>query len=76
MRGLEGRDAVARVAHREITQKLHEKSFLISTGVTAVIIVLVAVVPALFGAGGPTKFELGAADARSVAIAEAASRGA
>ena len=72
MTGLQGREAVALVARREITQKLREKSFLISTAVTATIIVLVAVVPTLFGAGGPTKYTLGTTDAASAQIAAAA----
>jgi ABC-2 type transport system permease protein len=70
--GLQGRDAVALVARREVTQKLREKSFLISMAVTVTIIVLVAVIPPLLGAGGPTEFTLGATDAASVRIAEAA----
>ena len=47
MKGLRGREAVALVARREVTQRLREKSFLISMGVTTVIIVLVAVIPPL-----------------------------
>ena len=72
MSGLQGREAVALVARREVTQKLREKSFLISTAVTATIIVLVAVVPTLLGAGGPTKYTLGTTDAASAQIAAAA----
>jgi ABC-2 type transport system permease protein len=70
--GLHGRRAVALVAWREITQRLREKSFLISMGVTVVIIVLVAVVPPLLGAGGPAKFTVAVTDASSAPIAAAA----
>jgi ABC-2 type transport system permease protein len=74
--GLRGRPAVALVARREVTQKLREKSFLVSMGVTVVIIVLVAVVPPLLGAGGPSTFTIAVTDASSAPIATAAQHGA
>jgi ABC-2 type transport system permease protein len=74
VRSLRGREAVALVARREMTQKLREKSFLISMGVTVVIIVLVAVVPPLLGAGGPTTYTIAVTDASSAPIAAVASR--
>jgi ABC-2 type transport system permease protein len=74
--GLEGRAAVALVARREITSRLREKAFLVSLGVTMLIIVLVAVLPPLLGAGGATTYRLGVGDAASVPVAEAAERGA
>ena len=74
MSGLRGREAVRLVARREITQKLREKSFLISMGVTTAIIVLVAVVPPLLGAGGPKEYTLGATDGESAEIARAAAK--
>lgn len=56
MNGLRGRPAVALVARREITQRVREKSFLVSMAVTVAIVLLVAVVPALAGFGGsPTR---------------------
>jgi ABC-2 type transport system permease protein len=70
--GLRGREAVALVARREVTQRLREKSFLISMGVTVVIIVLVAVVPPLLGAGGPSKFTIAVTDASSAQVGAAA----
>ena len=72
MSGLRGRQAVALVARREVTQRLREKSFLISMGVTTVIIVLVAVIPPLLGAGGPSKFTIAVTDASSAPIGAAA----
>jgi ABC-2 type transport system permease protein len=72
MSGLQGREAVVLVARREVTQKLREKSFLISTAVTATIILLVAVVPTLLGAGGPRTFKLGTTDAAAARIAAVA----
>jgi ABC-2 type transport system permease protein len=70
--GLRGRQAVALVARREVTQRLREKSFLISMGVTTAIIVLVAVIPPLLGAGGPSKFTIAVTDAGSAPIGAAA----
>jgi ABC-2 type transport system permease protein len=70
--GLRGRQAVALVARREVTQRLREKSFLISMGVTTLIIVLVAVIPPLLGAGGPAKFTIAVTDANSAPVAAAA----
>ena len=72
--GLKGRAAVALVARREISTKLREKAFLISVAVTVAIIVLVAVVPPLLGAGGSTKYRLAAVGGGAVAVAEEAKR--
>jgi ABC-2 type transport system permease protein len=55
-----------------VTQRLREKSFLISMGVTTLIIVLVAVIPPLLGAGGPAKFSLAVTDPNSAPVAAAA----
>jgi len=74
--GLRGREAVALVARREITQKLREKSFLVSTGVTVALILLVSVVPKVAGFGGRESFELAASDAAGLAVARAADRSA
>jgi len=74
--GLRGRQAVALVARREVTQRLREKSFLISMGVTTAIIVLVAVIPPLLGAGGPSKFTIAVTDASSAPVGAAARRSA
>jgi ABC-2 type transport system permease protein len=74
--GLRGRRAVALVARREITQRVREKSFLVSMGVTVAIVVLVAVVPPLVGLGGKTTYKLAVSDAASLPVAQAADRGA
>ena len=76
MSGLRGRPAIALVARREITQRIREKSFLISMAVTVVLVVLVAVVPPLFGFGGKETFTVAVADDASLAVAKAADRGA
>lgn len=59
------------VARREITERLGEKSFLVSTGITLAIIILVVVIPPLLGLGGTDKYVV-ATDAQSRPIAERA----
>jgi ABC-2 type transport system permease protein len=59
------------VARREITQRIGEKSFLISTGITLAIIILVVVIPPLLGLGGTPQYTI-ATDAESRPIAERA----
>ena len=76
MSGLRGRSAIALVARREITQKLREKSFLISMSVTVALVVLVAVVPPLLGMGGRSSYELAVSDPGALPVAKAADRGA
>jgi ABC-2 type transport system permease protein len=76
MSGLRGRSAVALVARREITQRVREKSFLVSMGITIAIVVLVAVVPALVGFGGKSTYELAVSDVASVPVGTAAQQGA
>ena len=76
MSGLRGRPAIALVARREITQRIREKSFLISMAVTVVLVVVVAVIPPLFGFGGKQTFTVAVADGTSLAVAQAADRSA
>ncbi|MDA0184896.1 ABC transporter permease [Solirubrobacter phytolaccae] len=59
------------VARREIKERVGEKSFLISTGITLAIIILVVVIPPLLGVGGTTQYTI-ATDAESRPIAERA----
>ena len=51
------------VARREITERIGEKSFLISTGITLAIIILVVVIPPLLGVGGTEKYVIATDDA-------------
>ena len=76
MSGLRGRAAIALVARREITQRIREKSFLISMAVTVALVVLVAVVPPLFGFGGKQSFTVAVTDDASLAVAKTAQRSA
>ncbi len=59
------------VARREISERIGEKSFLISTGITLAIIILVVVIPPLLGLGGTPQYTI-ATDAESRPIAERA----
>lgn len=63
--------SVRLVARREIRERVFEKSFLISTGITLAIIILVVVIPPLLGVGGTTTYTI-ATDAESRPIAERA----
>src|SRR5262245_22074705 len=71
-----GREAVGLVARREVTERVREKSFAISTGVSIAIIVLVAVLPKALGLGGTDEFTVGVVDRGAVPVAEAAARSA
>ncbi len=62
------------VARRELTERLRERSFMVSTGVTLVIVALVVIIPTVLGLGGPSKFTVAAGDARSAAVLRAAER--
>ena len=65
------RPHVRLVARREFTERLRERSFLISTGITLVIICCVVVLPPLLGVGGTSEYTI-ATDAESRPIAERA----
>jgi ABC-2 type transport system permease protein len=74
--GISGREAIRLVARREITERVREKSFLASTGITVVIVVLVAVVPSLLGLGGTSTYTVAVADPAAAPVARAAERAA
>ncbi len=57
----ERRDAVGLVVRREITERVREKSFVISTGVNIVIIVAVVIVAAI-ASGGEERYVVGYTD--------------
>jgi ABC-2 type transport system permease protein len=64
--------AVRLVARREFTERVRERSFLISTALTLAIVVLVVVLPPLLGFGGTTQYTVAAEDAQGHAVAERA----
>ncbi len=65
-------NTVRLVARREFTERVRERSFMISTGITLGIVVLVLVLPTLLGFGGPSTYTVAATDAQGRAIAERA----
>ena len=71
-----GRDAIGLVARREITERVREKSFLISMLVSVIIVGLVAVVPTALGLGGEKEYTVGVVDPSARPVADAAARGA
>jgi ABC-2 type transport system permease protein len=60
------------IARREITERVRERSFLISTSVIAVIVVLVIAASSAFG--GDDGFDVGVTGPQAVAVAQAAQR--
>jgi ABC-2 type transport system permease protein len=72
---MSSREAVTLVARREVRERVREKSFAISTGVSIAIIVLVAVLPKALGLGGTDEFTVGVADRAALPVAQAAARG-
>jgi ABC-2 type transport system permease protein len=66
-----GRDATALVARREITERIREKSFLVSTSLNIVIIVAVVIVIAIVG-GGDTRYVVGYSGETEAAVVESA----
>ena len=71
-----GRDAIRLVARREITERVREKSFLISMLVSVIIVGLVAVLPTALGLGGEKEYTVGVVDPTARPVADAAARGA
>ena len=68
--------AVRLVARRELTERVRERSFLVSTGVSIAIIALVVVLPPLLGFDGPDTFPSGSGGDRPAEITQAARQGA
>ena len=66
--------AVRLVARREVTERVRERSFLISTGITFAIVAIVVALPPLFGFGGPSEYTVAAMDAQGRAVAQSAQR--
>jgi ABC-2 type transport system permease protein len=73
---MSAREAVTLVARREVSERVREKSFAISTGVSIAIIVLVAILPKALGLGGTDEFTIGVVDRSALPVAQAAARGA
>ena len=70
-----GRQAVALVIRREVTERVREKSFLVSTAVNVVIIVLVVILVSVLG-GGDEAYSVGYTGETERAVVESAARAA
>jgi ABC-2 type transport system permease protein len=68
---MSGRDAVRLVARREITERVREKAFAVSTGINIVIIVAVVIIAAVVG-GGEESYKVGWIDESDRVVAQAA----
>ena len=68
---MSARHATALVARREITERIREKSFLVSTVLNIVIIVAVVIVIAIIG-GGDTRYVVGYTSETEAAVVESA----
>jgi ABC-2 type transport system permease protein len=71
---MSGRRAVALIARREISERVFEKSFVISTIITLVVIGAIAVLPSALGFGGQDEFTIAVADPAAQPVADAAVR--
>ena len=71
---MNGRQAVSLVARREITERVFEKSFVIGTIITLVVIAAVAILPQALGFGGQDEYKITVEDGSRQAVADAAVR--
>jgi ABC-2 type transport system permease protein len=63
------------VARRELRERIKDKSFAISTGVTVFLLLLFLVLPNLLGWGDPTSYRVGTADTEAEQVVAAAVQG-
>jgi ABC-2 type transport system permease protein len=66
--------AVKLVAKREFTERVRERSFMVSTGITLAIVVLVVVLPSVLGFGGPTEYTINPSGPQDRVVAERAAQ--
>jgi ABC-2 type transport system permease protein len=66
---------VALVARREVTSRMRERSFLISTSITILLLLAVGIIPAVFADDGPRTMAVVAVGPEAQAIVAAAARG-
>ncbi len=71
---LSSRRAVSLVIRRELFERTHQRAFLVSTGVTLLIVLAIAIVPGLGGDDGPEKFDVGVVGEAGAPLAEALPR--
>ncbi|MEA2685277.1 MAG: type transport system permease protein [Actinomycetota bacterium] len=56
---MSSRRAVGLVIRRELVERTRQKAFIISTGVTLLIVLAIAIIPGLGGDDGPKKYDVG-----------------
>ena len=71
---LTSRQAVFLVIRRELTERTRQRSFSISTGVTLLIVLAIAILPGLLDDDGPKKYDVGVVGDSGAALAEAMQR--
>jgi ABC-2 type transport system permease protein len=70
------RPAIVRlVARRELTERVRERSFVVGTGISILIIALVVVLPPLLGLGETKTYAIATTDRDAAAVARTAERG-
>jgi ABC-2 type transport system permease protein len=72
--GMSPRRAVLLVIRRELSERTRQRSFAISTAVTLLIVLAIAVLPGLLGDDGPTEYDVGLVGGTFAALAEALPR--
>ena len=68
------RRAVSLVIRRELLERTRQRSFAISTGVTLLIVLAIAVLPALLADDGPTEYDVGVVDGTASPLSDALPR--
>jgi ABC-2 type transport system permease protein len=63
------------VARRELTERVRERSFVVGTGISVLIIALVVVLPPLLGLGETKTYTVATTDSGAAAVARTAERG-
>ncbi len=61
---------VLTIAHREFTERLRDRAFLVSTGLVVLFILALMVLPRLFGVGEPPAYTVALAGQEAAALAE------
>jgi ABC-2 type transport system permease protein len=72
--GLSSRQAIFLIIRRELTERVRQKSFAISTGVTLLIVLAIAVLPGLLGDDGPKEYDVGVVGTAGAPLADALQR--
>jgi len=72
--GLSRRQAVTLIIRRELRERTRQRAFVVSTGITLLIVLAIAIVPGLGGDDGPQKFDVGVVGAPAEQLVTALER--